>query len=96
MSHEKNWMFHTAPLRMILNIENGDYPSHLNRKLRLLNQEITMAHLIKVIHQFKKSGIITVATEGRCIICNLTTKGEEVQNHLRKILEVLNNERKEI
>jgi len=66
-------------------IERGNkYSSKIAKEI-----DTTYAHIVKIMKEFEKLGLITAEKEGRKKIINLTDKGKKLANHFKGIHELL-------
>lgn len=71
-------------LLTLLNSENQVYASTISKKI-----DCTYSHIVKILKEFEKEGLITFNKKGRLKIINLTKKGEDVSRSINAIHKIL-------
>jgi len=82
-----NVFFREKPAMMLVNLYNtkGEiYASSLAKSI-----DCTYSHVVKILQQMEKAGLINFQKEGRLKLLTLTKKGHEVAEHIDKIRQVL-------
>ena len=79
-------IFREKPLGMLVTIYEKEsiYASNLSKIV-----DCTYSHVVKVLKEFNKYGLVEFKKEGRIKRVVLTKKGKEVAKHIKLILEEL-------
>lgn len=78
-----NVFFREKPAMMLielLNSKNEVYASSLAK-----NIDCTYSHVVKILQQMEKSGLVDFNKQGRLKLLSLTKKGEEVASSIDKV-----------
>ena len=82
-----NVFFREKPVNMLIqmrrNPKNETYASNLAKSV-----DCTYSHVVKILQQMQKAGLVNFDKQGRLKLLSLTKKGEELANLLDK-MEVL-------
>lgn len=68
--------FREKPAMMLVNLLNANaemYASNLAKSV-----DCTYSHIVKILREMQKAGIVTFKKQGRLKILNLTKKGEDL------------------
>ena len=89
MKSEKmfNVLFREKPTMMIVNLYNTDaeiYASSLAK-----NIDCTYSHVVKILQQMEKEGIVNFEKRGRLKVLTLTKKGKDIAENIDKIRNAL-------
>ncbi len=79
--------FREKPAMMLVGLKNAKseiYASSLAK-----NIDCTYSHVVKILQQMEKSGLINFEKQGRLKLLTLTKKGSEVAEHIDGIRTVL-------
>ncbi|MCK5107589.1 MAG: winged helix DNA-binding protein [Nanoarchaeota archaeon] len=71
-----NVFFREKPAMMLINLRNGKegtYASSLAKKI-----DCTYSHVVKILQEMEKAGLVNFNKQGRLKILTLTKKGEKV------------------
>ncbi len=82
-----NVVFREKPTMMLLGLHNAKnevYASSLAK-----NIDCTYSHVVKILQQMEKAGLIVFNKQGRLKLLNLTKKGNEVVEHIDKVKNLL-------
>lgn len=83
-----NVFFREKPAKMLLEMrkttKKGIYASNVAKAV-----DCTYSHVVKVLQQMEKSGLVAFNKQGRLKYLSLTKKGEEIANSLEKITQLL-------
>lgn len=82
-----NVFFREKPVNMLLNMKNskGDmYASSLAKKI-----DCTYSHVVKVLQEMHRSGLVNYKKQGRQKILTLTAQGSKVAEFLESIKNLL-------
>lgn len=75
-----NVFFREKPAMMLINLLNSKgamYASSLAKSV-----DCTYSHVVKILQQMEKAGLINFDKQGRLKLLELTKKGQEVANHM--------------
>jgi len=85
MVNEKvfNVFFREKPAMMLVNLKNAKdeiYASNLAKQI-----DCTYSHVVKILQEMEKAGLINFEKQGRLKLLTLTKKGQEVAEHIDSI-----------
>ena len=85
MVNEKvfNVFFREKPAMMLVNLKNAKdeiYASNLAKQI-----DCTYSHVVKILQEMERSGLINFEKQGRLKLLTLTKKGQEVAEHIDNI-----------
>lgn len=78
-----NVFFREKPAMMLVNLKNAKdeiYASNLAKQI-----DCTYSHVVKILQEMEKSGLINFEKQGRLKLLTLTKKGQEVAEHIDNI-----------
>ncbi|MBU0535570.1 MAG: winged helix DNA-binding protein [Nanoarchaeota archaeon] len=79
--------FREKPAMMLVNLRNAKnevYASNLAKQI-----DCTYSHVVKILQQMEKSGLINFNKQGRLKLLSLTKKGADVADNIDKIKNIL-------
>lgn len=79
--------FREKPALMLINLRNAKsevYASNLAKQI-----DCTYSHVVKILQQMEKAGLINFNKQGRLKLLSLTKKGNEVADNIDKIKNLL-------
>jgi predicted transcriptional regulator len=81
--------FREKPAMMLItlynkNLNNNIYASNLAKVV-----DCTYSHVVKILQEMQKSGLVDFRKEGRLKVLTLTKKGQEVASYMSKINDLL-------
>ncbi len=82
-----NVFFREKPAMMLVNLANAKtevYASSLAKSI-----DCTYSHVVKILQEMEKAGLINFDKQGRLKLLSLTKKGQEVADHIDKIRHAL-------
>lgn len=82
-----NVFFREKPAMMLLGLKNAKgevYASSLAKQI-----DCTYSHVVKILQEMEKSGLINFEKQGRLKLLNLTKAGNDVANHIDTIKNML-------
>ncbi len=83
-----NVFFREKPVNMLIqmrrNSKNETYASNLAKSV-----DCTYSHVVKILQQMQKAGLVNFDKQGRLKLLSLTKKGEELANLLDKMEALL-------
>ena len=82
-----NIFFREKPAMMLVGLKNtkgATYASSLAKKI-----DCTYSHVVKILQQMEKAGLINFDKQGRLKLLTLTRKGSEVAEHIASIRNLL-------
>jgi predicted transcriptional regulator len=84
-----NVLFREKPVRMLVEMRRASkkeiYASTLAKTV-----DCTYSHVVKILSQMQKAGLVNFDKQGRLKLLNLTKKGEDVAAYFDKTLSLLN------
>ena len=78
-----NVFFREKPTSMLISLNNskeGTYASALAKKI-----DCTYSHVVKILQEMEKSGLVNFNKQGRLKLLNLTKKGEKIAEYMENI-----------
>ena len=85
--HIFNIFFREKPAMMLVGLKNADgeiYASSLAKQI-----DCTYSHVVKILQEMEKAGLIQFKKQGRLKLLTLTKKGSEVAEHIQNIRRLL-------
>ena len=82
-----NIFFREKPAMMLVGLKNAKgemYASSLAKQI-----DCTYSHVVKILQEIEKAGLITFKKQGRLKLLTLTKKGEQVAEHIDSIRQLL-------
>jgi predicted transcriptional regulator len=83
-----NVFFREKPASMLIEMRRNSkkeiYASNLAKSV-----DCTYSHVVKILQQMQKAGLVNFDKQGRLKLLSLTKKGEEVANSIDKIMTLL-------
>ena len=82
-----NVFFREKPAMMLVELKNAKneiYASSLAE-----NIDCTYSHVVKILQEMQKAGLINFDKQGRLKLLTLTKKGNEVAEHIERIKNLL-------
>ena len=78
-----NVFFREKPAMMLINLKNAKgeiYASHLAKQV-----DCTYSHVVKILQEMEKGGLINFEKQGRLKLLTLTKKGSEIADHIDSV-----------
>ncbi len=82
-----NVFFREKPALMMIHLLNKTadiYASSLAKTV-----DCTYSHVVKILQEMSKAGLVSFDKQGRLKVLNLTKKGQEMAQHIEKIKNML-------
>jgi len=82
-----NVFFREKPAMMLVNLKNAKseiYASTLAKQI-----DCTYSHVVKILQEMEKAGLVNFDKQGRLKLLTLTKKGSEVAEHIDQIKMLL-------
>jgi len=82
-----NVFFREKPAMMLVGLKTGKidvYASSLAKQI-----DCTYSHVVKILQEMEKAGLITFEKQGRLKLLQLTKRGGEVAEYIEKIRNIL-------
>ena len=82
-----NVFFREKPAMMLVELKNAKneiYASSLAK-----NIDCTYSHVVKILQEMQKAGLIIFDKQGRLKLLTLTKKGNEIAEHIERIKSLL-------
>ncbi|MEM2131122.1 MAG: winged helix DNA-binding protein [Candidatus Woesearchaeota archaeon] len=83
-----NVFFREKPVKMLLEMNRNSkktiYASNVAKAV-----DCTYSHVVKILQQMQKAGLVSFNKQGRLKYLSLTKKGEDLANYIEKINIVL-------
>ena len=89
MADEKifNVFFREKPSMLLVNLKNAKGPIYASSVAKLI--DCTYSHVIKILLDMNKAGLINFEKKGRLKLLTLTKKGSEVAEHIEAVRNLL-------
>lgn len=84
-----NVLFREKPAMMLVELMNAKtevYASSLAKRI-----DCTYSHVVKVLQEMEKAGLINFDKQGRLKLLTLTKSGSDVAEHIERIRSMLTN-----
>ena len=82
-----NVFFREKPVLMLLGLYNTKGPMYASSLAKSV--DCTYSHVVKILQQMEKHGLINFQRQGRLKLLALTKKGSEVAGHLDSVKNAL-------
>jgi len=82
-----NVFFRRKPALMLLGLLESKQEVYASSLAKEIN--CTYSHVVKILQQMNKAGLIEFAKQGRIKLLKLTKKGEKVAEHISQIADLL-------
>jgi len=82
-----NVFFRRKPALMLLGLLNAKTDIYASSLAKEIN--CTYSHVVKILQQMQKAGLVEFIKQGRIKILKLTKKGERVAEHINQINNIL-------
>ncbi len=82
-----NVFFREKPTMMLVTLKNTKNPIYASSLAK--QTDCTYSHVVKVLQQMEKNGLVDFEKQGRLKLLTLTKKGEEITEHINKIISIL-------
>jgi predicted transcriptional regulator len=82
-----NVFFREKPAMMLVSLfnkTNDVYASNLAKQV-----DCTYSHVVKILQEMQKSGLVAFEKQGRLKVLTLTKKGQEVAGNINKLKDLL-------
>jgi len=83
-----NVLFREKPINMLVEMRRSSkkeiYASNLAKSV-----DCTYSHVVKILQQMQKAGLVNFDKQGRLKLLSLTKKGEDVAGHIDKMMTLL-------
>ncbi len=82
-----NIFFREKPAMMLVNLKNAKdevYASALAKKI-----DCTYSHVVKILQQMEKAGLVEFKKQGRLKLLKLTKKGNSMAEHIDSVRQLL-------
>ncbi len=76
-------LFREKPVMMLVTLLNSNEEMYASTLAKAV--DCTYSHVVKLLQEFHKAGLITFDRQGRLKILHLTKKGKTVATHLDKL-----------
>jgi len=82
-----NVFFREKPAMMLIGLKNSKSEIYASSLAKLI--DCTYSHVVKMLQEMEKAGLITFKKEGRLKLLALTKRGQEVAEHFESIRNIL-------
>ncbi|MBU1201782.1 MAG: winged helix DNA-binding protein [Nanoarchaeota archaeon] len=79
--------FREKPAMMLVTLLNKTHEIYASSLAKTV--DCTYSHVVKILQEMNKAGLITFEKQGRLKVLTLTSKGEEVAKHINNIKNLL-------
>ena len=80
-------LFREKPVMMLVTLLNTSEEMYASTLAKAV--DCTYSHVVKLLQEFHKAGLLTFDRQGRLKIIHLTKKGKDVASHLDKLEDML-------
>lgn len=78
-----NVFFREKPAMMLVTLKNSKTEIYASSLAKIT--DCTYSHVVKILQEMEKSGLVTFEKDGRLKLLTLTKKGEQVADYIDKI-----------
>ncbi|MBR9675477.1 winged helix DNA-binding protein [Candidatus Woesearchaeota archaeon] len=82
-----NVFFREKPAMMLVSLKNSKNEIYASSLAKVI--DCTYSHVVKILQEMEKAGLVNFEKEGRLKLLTLTKKGEEIAEHIDKIRTLL-------
>ncbi|PIN72839.1 hypothetical protein COV22_02190 [Candidatus Woesearchaeota archaeon CG10_big_fil_rev_8_21_14_0_10_47_5] len=82
-----NVFFREKPAMMLVNLKNAKGPVYASSLAKSI--DCTYSHVVKILQEMQKSGLINFKKQGRLKLLTLTKPGSEIAEHIDGIRGLL-------
>ena len=82
-----NVFFREKPAMMLVHLLNSSHSIYASNLAKLV--DCTYSHVVKILQEMQKAGLVTFEKQGRLKVLTLTKKGQEVANYINKVQNLL-------
>jgi len=82
-----NVFFREKPAMMLVNLKNGKAEVYASSLAKMI--DCTYSHVVKILQEMERAGLINFDKQGRLKLLTLTKKGFDVAESIEKIKNIL-------
>jgi predicted transcriptional regulator len=82
-------IFREKPVMMLVELRNAGAQAPMYASTLAKKVDCTYSHVVKILQEMNKSGIVAFQKQGRLKILTLTKKGQEIAENLDKVRTTL-------
>ncbi|HJX06075.1 MAG TPA: DUF2250 domain-containing protein [Candidatus Nanoarchaeia archaeon] len=82
-----NVFFREKPAMMLVHLLNSNNSIYASNLAKLV--DCTYSHVVKILQEMQKAGLVTFEKQGRLKVLTLTKKGQEVAGYISKVQNLL-------
>ena len=82
-----NVFFREKPTMMLVGLKNSKSESYASALAKSI--DCTYSHVVKILQEMEKAGLINVEKQGRLKLLKLTKKGNEIAEHIDGIRNII-------
>ena len=84
----ENLFLHSKPVKMLIELKKDSirYATQVSKAV-----DCTYSHVVKILQQMNKAGLVNFNKQGRLKLLSLTKKGDDVAANIDKVLTQLKN-----
>ncbi|HHE36513.1 MAG TPA: hypothetical protein ENL16_01715 [Candidatus Woesearchaeota archaeon] len=82
-----NVFFREKPAMMLVTLLNKNSNIYASNLAKIV--DCTYSHVVKILQEMQKAGLVSFEKQGRLKVLTLTKKGQEVAGYITKIKNVL-------
>jgi predicted transcriptional regulator len=82
-----NVFFREKPAMMLVNLLNSNNSIYASNLAKLV--DCTYSHVVKILQEMQKAGLVTFEKQGRLKVLTLTKKGQEAASYINKVQNLL-------
>jgi len=79
--------FHEKPAKMLIDLKNAKGISYASTLAK--HVDCTYSHVVKILQEMEKAGLVTFGKQGRLKLLALTKKGNDVADHIERVRNLL-------
>jgi DNA-binding MarR family transcriptional regulator len=84
-----NTIFREKPAMMLVEMNNSKSELYASTLAKMI--DCTYSHVVKILQQMQKAGLVEFQKQGRLKLLKLTKKGHDIAEGINKIRDSLNN-----
>lgn len=82
-----NVFFREKPAMMLVHLLNTNSHIYASNLAKLV--DCTYSHVVKILQEMQKAGLVTFEKQGRLKVLTLTKKGQEAAGYINKVQNLL-------
>jgi predicted transcriptional regulator len=82
-----NVFFREKPAMMLVNLLNSNNSIYASNLAKMV--DCTYSHVVKILQEMQKAGLVNFEKQGRLKVLTLTKKGQEAAGYISKVQNIL-------